>query len=134
MERILNLKGKNVIIPLCGGNIDSTALGRCIDRGLAATGRLCKFVASISDRPGGIHGLMSVIQSVNGCVKDIVHAREWINNDIFSVEVSVVVELNGFEHLSLLKNALTEANYKYVMINQPTVPQSRLRSSSSTVF
>ena len=30
------LKGKTVVVPLCGGNIDSTMLGRVIDRGLAA--------------------------------------------------------------------------------------------------
>ena len=56
-------------------------------------------------------------------MKDIVHAREWINNDIFSVEVTVVVELNGHEHLSRMKNALNEAGYRYVIISQPTVRQ-----------
>lgn len=34
-----SLKGKNVVVPLCGGNIDTTVLGRVIDRGLAADGR-----------------------------------------------------------------------------------------------
>ena len=43
-----------VVIPLCGGNIDTTVLGRCLDRGLAADGRLVKFSVTISDRPGGM--------------------------------------------------------------------------------
>ena len=43
-----------VVIPLCGGNIDTTVLGRCLDRGLAADGRLVKFSVTVSDRPGGI--------------------------------------------------------------------------------
>ena len=47
-------KGKNVVIPLCGGNIDTTVLGRVIDRGLAADNRLIRFIATVSDRPGGI--------------------------------------------------------------------------------
>ncbi len=42
------------MIALCGGNIDTTVLGRCIDRGLAADGRLVKFSVTVSDRPGGI--------------------------------------------------------------------------------
>lgn len=43
-----------VVIALCGGNIDTTVLGRCLDRGLAADGRLVKFSVTVSDRPGGI--------------------------------------------------------------------------------
>ena len=34
------LKGKNIIVPLCGGNIDTTVLGRVLERGLAADNRL----------------------------------------------------------------------------------------------
>ena len=47
-----------VVIPLCGGNIDTTILGRCLDRGLAADGRLVKFSCTISDRPGGMSELV----------------------------------------------------------------------------
>lgn len=48
------LTGKTVVVPLCGGNIDTTVLGRVIDRGLAADKRLIRFGATVSDRPGGI--------------------------------------------------------------------------------
>ena len=50
-----------VVIPLCGGNIDTTVLGRCLDRGLAADGRLVKFSVTISDRPGGMAELTGYI-------------------------------------------------------------------------
>lgn len=53
-----------VVIPLCGGNIDSTVLGRCIDRGLAADGRLCRFIVTVSDRPGGIAELTRLLCSL----------------------------------------------------------------------
>ena len=33
------LKGKKVVLPLCGGNIDTTILGRVLERGLAHDGR-----------------------------------------------------------------------------------------------
>ena len=52
------------MIPLCGGNIDSTVLGRCIDRGLAADGRLCRFIVTVSDRPGGIAELTRLLASL----------------------------------------------------------------------
>ena len=40
--------GKNVVIPLCGA-IDTTTLGRVIDRGLAADSRLIRF--GVNERP-----------------------------------------------------------------------------------
>lgn len=39
---------------LTGGNIDTTVLGRTIERGLAVDGRLIKFDVVVSDRPGGL--------------------------------------------------------------------------------
>ena len=99
------------MIALCGGNIDTTVLGRCIDRGLAADGRLVKFSVTVSDRPGGIAELAKyeqvtffniraeifftscvffdrTLSKLGVSIKDIVHERAWIKNDIFSVEVS----------------------------------------------
>ena len=49
------------MIPLCGGNIDTTVLGRVIERGLAVDGRLCRFVVTVTDRPGGIAELTKLI-------------------------------------------------------------------------
>ena len=76
-----------VVIPLCGGNIDTTVLGRCMERGLAADGRLVRFVAAISDRPGGIANLMSELAQAGASVKDVFHERAWLDSDIFSVQV-----------------------------------------------
>ena len=41
------LKGKRVAVPLCGGNIDITVLGRVIERGLAADRRLVRFAVTV---------------------------------------------------------------------------------------
>ena len=76
------------MIPLCGGNIDTTILGRCLDRGLAADGRLVKFSVTVSDRPGGIAELAKTLCDLGVSVKDMMHERAWIKNDIFSVEVN----------------------------------------------
>lgn len=53
-----------VVILLCGGNIDTTVLGRCLERGLAADGRLVRFVVTVSDRPGSIAELTRRIASI----------------------------------------------------------------------
>ena len=58
------LAGKKVVLPLCGGNVDTPVLGRVLERGMAADGRLVKFEAVVSDRPGGIAGLTKVCNMV----------------------------------------------------------------------
>lgn len=61
--------GKKVVVPLCGGNIDTTVLGRVIDRGLAADKRLVRFSATVSDRPGGIATLARDMADMGVSVK-----------------------------------------------------------------
>ena len=53
-----------MVIALCGGNIDSAVLGRCLERGLAADGRLVRFVVTVSDRPGGIAELTRLLANI----------------------------------------------------------------------
>ena len=40
--QIKGFENKRVILVLSGGNIDTTILGRCLERGLASDGRLLK--------------------------------------------------------------------------------------------
>lgn len=73
---------------LCGGNIDTTILGRCLERGLTADGRLVRFIVTVSDRPGGIAELCRILSSIGVSIKDIMHERAWVKTDVFSVDVS----------------------------------------------
>lgn len=104
-----------VVLNLCGGNIDTTILGRCLERGLAADGRLVKFSVTVSDRPGGIAELCRLISSIGVSIKDILHERAWVTRDVFSVEVKVVVETRDKEHVHELSELL-KSNYRKVSI------------------
>ncbi|KAK9886664.1 hypothetical protein WA026_017583 [Henosepilachna vigintioctopunctata] len=106
-------RGKRVVLILSGGNIDTTILGRCLERGLAADGRLVKFKATVSDRPGGISELCKLIGSIGVSIKDVIHERAWVTSDVFSVEVKVVCETRDYAH-SLELRELLFANYKRV--------------------
>ncbi|XP_070562847.1 L-threonine ammonia-lyase-like [Ptychodera flava] len=106
--KLPELEGKKVVIPLCGGNIDTAVLGRCIERGLAADGRLCRFIVQVSDRPGGIAELTKLIADAGVSLKDIFHERAWLRTDIFSVQVKCVVETRDEEHGKELEKILRE--------------------------
>lgn len=109
-----DLKGKNIVVPLCGGNIDTTVLGRVIDRGLAADNRLCNFYATVSDRPGGIAKLTQLLSDEGASIKDIYHERAWLQTAVDQVQVKCVVELNGKDHKERVRNALIEKGYPIV--------------------
>jgi threonine dehydratase len=104
-----DLKAKNVVLVLAGGNIDSTALGRVIEVGLVADGRLCRFTVTISDRPGGLARLAEIIASTGASIKEIVHDRAFSGPDLSAVRVVCVVETTGHAHVAKLHAALADA-------------------------
>lgn len=114
-----------VVLPLCGGNIDTTILGRCLERGLAAESRLLKFTVTVSDRPGGIAELCKALASIGVSIKDIMHERAWLS-DVFSVNVKVVCETRDRNHAEQLKDLLDQ-NYHTVVFgsdNTCTLPST----------
>jgi threonine dehydratase len=106
------LKGKKVVLPLCGGNIDLATLGRVLDRGLAQDGRLCRFTATISDRPGGLARFAGLIAEEGASVIDIAHDRAFSDEDINTVKVHCVVETRDAEHVAALKARLNREGFR----------------------
>uniref|UniRef100_A0A915NRW2 L-serine deaminase n=1 Tax=Meloidogyne floridensis TaxID=298350 RepID=A0A915NRW2_9BILA len=94
-----HLRGKRVVAILTGGNIDTTVLGRTIERGLAVDGRLIKFDVVVSDRPGGIAELTAEIAKIGASIKEIFHERAWLSANIHSVMVKIVCETRGEQHV-----------------------------------
>src|SRR5207249_3220435 len=81
------LKGRNVVLPLCGGNIDTPILGRVLERGLASDGRLYRFTATISDRPGGLARFAGAIADEGASILEVTHDRAFASDDITTVTV-----------------------------------------------
>jgi threonine dehydratase len=104
--RLKELVGKRVVLLLCGGNIDPNVLSRVIERGLVADGRLGRFTAVISDRPGGLADLAAQIASTGASVKQIVHDRAFASPDVSAVNVLCTVETRNHQHLSELRALL----------------------------
>jgi threonine dehydratase len=109
-----SLKGKTVVLALCGGNIDLTMLDRVIEVGLVADGRLSRFTVSISDRPGGLARLAETIAATGASIKEIVHDRAFSGPDLSAVRVVCVVETTGHAHVEELHAALRSAGMQVV--------------------
>jgi threonine dehydratase len=108
------LKGKKVVLPLCGGNIDLNTLDRVIERGLASDGRLCRFTATISDRPGGLARFAGLIAEEGASIIDIAHDRAFADDDITTVAVHCVVETRDADHIAALRERLAREGFRVV--------------------
>ncbi len=98
--KLKEFAGKKCVLLFCGGNIDPNVLSRVIERGLVADGRLGRFVAVISDRPGGLADLTAQIASTGASIKQVVHDRAFAGTDVSAVHVLCTVETRNREHLA----------------------------------
>lgn len=106
------IRGKTVVLVLCGGNIDVTVLSRIIERGLREDGRLCRVVVQISDRPGSLAQLLTTIASAGASIKEVSHDRNFGPSDVAQVAVSVVMETQGFDHIERVRDTLGAAGFQ----------------------
>ncbi|KAJ2954452.1 hypothetical protein O0L34_g2728 [Tuta absoluta] len=121
------LRGKKVVCILSGGNIDTSILSACLERGLVAMQRLVKFKVNIGCSPGSLAKLCSLLSSINVSIKDIVQERTWLKGNIFTIRVKIVCETTGPDHVLELQRLISQ-NYKecffmreYVGTGQPRV-------------
>lgn len=105
------LKGKNVVLPLCGGNIDTQILGRVLERGLASDGRLHRFTATISDRPGGLARFAGLLADSGASILEIAHDRAFSSDDITTVSVHCVVETRDAGHIAVVRSCLMREGF-----------------------
>jgi threonine dehydratase len=119
-DQFPELSGKRVVLVLAGGNIDLTILDRIIEVGLVTDGRLCRFTAVISDRPGGLATLAQVIASAGASIKDIAHDRTFAGSDVSRVQVTCVVETSDRGHIARLLGTLRDAGIQLVETPRPS--------------
>jgi threonine dehydratase len=104
--KLKELAAQRIVLLLCGGNIDPNVLSRVIEGGLVADGRLGRFIAVISDRPGGLADLAALIATTGASIKQVVHDRAFASPDVSAVNVLCTVETRDHQHLSELRALL----------------------------
>ena len=99
------------VVVLSGGNIDPLLLMNVIRHGLASSGRYLACTVVISDRPGGLAGLLGVIAETGANVIDLRHERTSAYLHIGEVDVAVQLETKGAEHAAEVLAHLRAAGY-----------------------
>ena len=110
------LSGKAVVsgtaVPvLTGGNIDPTMLISVMRHGLTVAGRYLVVRTQLSDRPGELIKLLSLVAEERGNVISVEHHREGMDIPVSETEVELTLVTRDEEHCRTLLEAMSERGY-----------------------
>lgn len=104
---------------LSGGNVDTNLLAVAIRRHETNAGRRLVVFARISDRPGHLARLLTVIGDAGGNLIDVSHLREGYNLHVRETGVQLALETRGGEHAQRLLDAVHAAGYDVRRVEEP---------------
>jgi threonine dehydratase, medium form len=107
----IKLKGKKVLVPLTGGNIDMNLVGRFIEHGLASAGRYFVVHTRLTDRPGELMRMLAIITEMRINIIDVRHQRISSRLPIMQREETITMETSSHEQCEELLRRLTEQGY-----------------------
>ena len=108
----VDVKGKNVVCLLSGGNIDVTILSRVIDRGLLMAGRTCQLMIELVDKPGQLKNVSRIIADLGGNVISVHHERANPGSNVNGCYLRIVLETRNFEHIRQIRDELTANGFR----------------------
>ncbi len=107
----VKLQGKKVLVPLTGGNIDINLVSRFIEHGLADAGRYFVIHTRLTDRPGELMRLLSIIAEMRINVIDVRHQRISSRLPIMQREETLTLETRDRAQCEQLLQQLRVAGY-----------------------
>ena len=104
--------GSGTAVPiLSGGNIDATMLISVMRHGLTAAGRYLVVRTHLSDRPGELIKLLSLVAEERGNVIAVEHHREGMDIPVNETEVELTLVTRDEEHCTRLLEAMADRGY-----------------------
>ncbi len=117
--KLPELAGKATVLVLSGGNVDPLILTHVIEKALVADGRLCRFTAVVSDRPGGLARLAHRIAASGASIQEIVHDRAFSGSDIAAAHVLCTVETADRSQVDELHRVLRADGIEILPVQSP---------------
>ena len=104
-------KGRKVGLVLCGGNIDPLLLAAIIERGMVRAGRLARIRVSSRDIPGMLASITGIVADAGANIDEVHHQRAFTALSAQSVEIELVIQTRGRQHIADVLDALHEAAF-----------------------
>jgi threonine dehydratase len=103
--------GRDVVLLISGGNIDSRLLAQVLMRGLIRDGRVVTLRIEISDQPGVLGHLARLIGSTGGNIIEIYHQRMFFDLPVKRADVDAVIETRNAQHVTEIISALENGGF-----------------------
>jgi len=103
--------GKRVCVMVSGGNIDARVLASILMRGLVREGRLIRLRVEISDAPGALATVATLIGQCGGNIVEIYHQRLFQDVPVRRADLDVVLETRDRSHVDSIVGALRDAGF-----------------------
>lgn len=94
------------VMVVSGGNIDVNVVGRIIDRGLVADGRLARLCVTVRDRPGSLAHVTRLVADEGANVLEVSHSRAFADISVRDVEIVMYLETRGRSHMAAVMDRL----------------------------
>ncbi|MFL6012178.1 MAG: threonine ammonia-lyase [Gaiellaceae bacterium] len=105
--------GSGTAVPiLSGGNIDATMLISVMRHGLTVAGRYVVVRTQLSDRPGELIKLLSLVAEERGNLISVEHHREGMDIPVTETEVELTMITRDEEHCRGLLETMAERGYR----------------------
>ena len=108
--------GHKVGMVLSGGNIDPQLLAQIIGRGLVRSGRLIRIVISARDVPGSLARITALVAEAGANVDEVHHQRAFTLLAAQNVEIEMVLQTRGHEHVQELLDRLRGAGLEVRLV------------------
>jgi len=97
---------------LSGGNADVGLLASITARQETRQGRRMRLFTRVSDRPGGLAGLLTTVAAAKANLLTVEHVREGAELDVRETGVTLTLETRGTEHAETVREELRAAGYE----------------------
>lgn len=108
----LNVKNKNVVCVLSGGNIDVVTISSVVNKGLISRGRIFCFSVDLPDTPGQLVKISQILSNLGGNVIKLDHNQFKATDRYMNVQLEVTVETNGHSHINQIIETLEKENFR----------------------
>ncbi len=112
----VDVKSKNVVSVISGGNIDVVTISELINRGLVVRGRVFCFAVELSDTPGQLQTIATILAGQGANIIKLDHNQFKTVDRFKQVHLEVTCETNGKKHIEEIKHALKEHGYEVQVV------------------
>lgn len=109
--KVKDVKGKNVVALVSGGNVDIATAAKIIERELVLLKRRIRFTAELQDKAGTLGALISDIGSMGGNVVTVAQSNNWNEKGLEFADVRFEVTVQSQEHGEEILSKLKEKGY-----------------------